>query len=145
MHRSRILVSGILAASVAMACGDVHAQGSAKTEAAPAVAAAPVKPVEAPFMKPLSRLANILGSVHFLRGLCGDEQAGLWRERMNDLLTAQSPAAPDREALVASFNNGYRAFASVYRRCTPAARLAASRYQKEGADLSRDIAARYGN
>lgn len=64
---------------------------------------------------------------------------------MNDLIATQSPNAVDKEILIASFNSGYRAFASVYRRCTPAARAAVARYQEEGAVLSRDIGMRYGN
>ena len=96
-------------------------------------------------MKPLTRLASILGSVHFLRQLCGDPDAGAWRDRMNDLIATQSPVEPDKRLLIASFNGGYRSFASVYRRCTPAARLAVANYQTEGAALSRDLSVRFGN
>ena len=104
-----------------------------------------VKPSNAPFMKPLGRLATILGSMHFLRGLCGDADAEVWRAKMDDILTAQAPNEADRRILVASFNQGYRAFASTYRKCTPAATVAMERYRQEGANLSREISARYGN
>ena len=96
-------------------------------------------------MKPLGRLSSILGSVHFLRTLCGDEHANIWRTKMSELLAAQSPSAADRQILVAAFNSGYRAFESTYRKCTPSARVAVARYQEEGATLSREISARYGN
>ena len=99
----------------------------------------------AAFMTEMSRLSSILGSVHFLRTLCGDENAGVWRQKMNDLIEAQAPNAADKEILIASFNGGYRAFESTYRKCTPAARLAVRRYQDEGVVLSREINARYGN
>lgn len=102
-------------------------------------------PSGAAFMKELGRLSAILGSVHFLRTLCGDENAGLWREKMNEMIEAQAPNAADREILVAGFNGGWRAFESTYRKCTPAARLAVRRYQDEGAALAREVAARYGN
>ncbi len=99
----------------------------------------------AAYMAPLSRLSSILGSVHFLRTLCGDSEAGIWRQKMSDLLAAQAPSEADRRQLVASFNSGYRAFEATYRRCTPAARLAVARYQNEGATLSREISTRFGN
>lgn len=113
--------------------------------AVPDAAATPGRASGAAFMKPLGRLSSILGSVHFLRKLCGDENANVWRTKMSDLLTAQSPSPADREILVAAFNSGYRAFESTYRKCTPAARVAVARYQEEGATLSREISARYGN
>ncbi|WP_281353058.1 TIGR02301 family protein [Aureimonas leprariae] len=152
MNRVRQFAIGSLVAALALAAtvGAPAAQTGAKSrkeEAAKAQEAPPppVNPSNAPFMKPLGRLATILGSVSFLRQLCGDENAGVWRERMNDLLRVQAPNAADKEILIASYNSGYRSFASVYRRCTPAARVAVGRYQDEGASLSRDIATRYGN
>ncbi|KQT88570.1 hypothetical protein ASG48_02370 [Aurantimonas sp. Leaf443] len=108
----------------------------------PAVETPTVAP---PYLGPLGRLSSILGSVHFLRKLCGDPQADLWRDRMSALLEAQKPNDTDRRRLVASFNGGYRAFESTYRKCTPSARLAVNRYQSEGATLAREIAGRYGN
>lgn len=110
-----------------------------------ATPAAVVRPSGAAFMKPLGRLSSILGSVHFLRRLCGDANADVWRQKMDEILVAQAPNEPDRQSLVAAFNSGYRAFESTYRTCTPAARLAVARYQEEGATLSREISARYGN
>jgi uncharacterized protein (TIGR02301 family) len=110
-------------------------------EAAP-IPAAPAAP--AAYMKPLERLSTILGSVHYLRSLCGADDAESWRERMNALLDTQKPSDSERRILVAHFNGGYRAFESTYRRCTPSAELAVDRYLKEGAKLSTEIATRYG-
>lgn len=107
--------------------------------------AASVRPSNAAFMQPLGRLANIMGSMHFLRGLCEADDAGLWRDKMNELIAAQNPNEADRRILIAQFNGGYRAFESTYRSCTPAASLAIRRYLDEGEQLSRDISARYGN
>ncbi|HEY9058355.1 MAG TPA: TIGR02301 family protein [Aurantimonas sp.] len=129
---------------------DLHAQtaetpaqeeGVVNAEETPAA----VVPSDAPYMKSLNRLASILGSMHFLRTLCGDPQAAVWREKMRELIEAQAPNDADRRHLVASFNSGYRAFESTYRSCTPAARVAVNRYQGEGATLAREIGARYGN
>lgn len=107
--------------------------------------ASTVRPSNAAFMQPMGRLASILGSMHFLRQICGDPQANLWRQKMDELLAAQQPNEADRRILIASFNSGYRAFESTYRTCTPAAEVAMRRYLEEGTTLSRDISARYGN
>ncbi|MCB8836031.1 TIGR02301 family protein [Aurantimonas sp. VKM B-3413] len=101
-------------------------------------------PSNAPWMKPLSRLASILGSMHFLRKLCGAEDANVWRDDMSKLIAAQAPNEADKRQLIASFNSGYRAFESTYRKCTAAARTAVNRYQTEGAVLAREIGSRYG-
>jgi uncharacterized protein (TIGR02301 family) len=64
---------------------------------------------------------------------------------MEQLLASENPS-PDRKArFVASFNRGYRSFDGVYVACTASATEAISRYMKEGEELSRDIATRYGN
>lgn len=99
----------------------------------------------APYMRPLARLSSILGSVHFLRRLCGDEDAEVWRDKMSEILATLAPNPADRQILTAAFNDGFRAFESTYRNCTPAARVALARYQGEGSTLSREISARYGN
>ncbi|MCE7029204.1 TIGR02301 family protein [Jiella avicenniae] len=110
-----------------------------------ATEAAPEPPGEAAYMQPLGRLAMILGSMHFLRKLCGDPQADVWRQKMQELIAAQDPAEAERKQLIASFNNGYRTFAATYRSCTGAARIAVNRYQQEGASLAREIGSRYGS
>lgn len=105
-----------------------------------AVAAGP----EAPFEQPLLRLAEVLGSLHYLRNLCG-ETGDTWRKEMEQLLTIENPAPDRRTRFIASFNRGYRSFDGVYVTCTGSATEAIDRYMKEGEALSRDIATRYGN
>lgn len=143
-----------LALASALHASDARAQPAPETaeettgepgEVGEAETASVERPSGAAFMQPLGRLANILGSVHFLRTLCGDEDADVWREKMNELIAAQSPNEADRRILVAQFNGGYRAFESTYRQCTPAADVATRRYLEEGAALSRQISTRYGN
>lgn len=107
-----------------------------------AVAQAPV--VEAPFEPKLMRLAEVLGSLHYLRNLCG-ERGNQWRDQMEKLLAAENPDPVRRTRFVASFNRGYRSFDGIYANCTPSATEAISRYMKEGEELSRDIASRFGN
>lgn len=142
----KALLGCLLAGWVVSGTAALAASGNAEQAAAEKAAPEPPQvPSNAPYMKPLSRLASILGSVHFLRQLCGDPEAGVWRDRMNDLIATQSPGEADKRLLIASFNGGYRSYASVYRRCTPAARLAVANHQTEGVALSRDLAVRFGN
>src|SRR5262249_41625078 len=101
---------------------------------------------EAPFDGALLRLSEILGGLHYLRGICNPTEGPKWRNEIRELITAEPPAGPPRRAhMMASFNRGYRGFQQVYRTCTPAADLAIRRYLDEGAKLSRDVTARYAN
>ena len=106
----------------------------------PALAAGP----ESPFEQPLLRLAEVLGSLHYLRNLCG-EAGDTWRKEMEQLLVTENPAPERRARFIASFNRGYRSFDGVYMSCTASATEAIDRYMKEGEALSRDVATRYGN
>ncbi len=112
-----------------------------------ATAAVPARPalaVEAPFEPGLMRLAEILGSLHFLRNLCG-EKGDRWRAEMEKLLESEKPDPERRARFIASFNRGYRSFNGTYTQCTASATEAIGRYMREGEQLSRDIASRYGN
>ncbi|WP_309084020.1 TIGR02301 family protein [Chelativorans sp.] len=109
-----------------------------------ALSLAPAGAQEAPYDAQLTRLAEVLGSVHFLRGLCG-EADGVWRAQMEALLKAEAPSEERRARLVAAFNHGYRSFAAVYTSCTDQAVRAIDRYMKEGEKLTSEIALRYGN
>jgi TIGR02301 family protein len=118
----------------------------AAQEAAPQ--ASPPVPAEekpAPYDLQLARLAEILGSLHYLRALCGDED-GNWRASMQELLESDTANEPNRRArLTAAFNRGYRSFAAIHTTCTEAARAAEERHRNEGATLAGEIAARFGN
>jgi uncharacterized protein (TIGR02301 family) len=99
----------------------------------------------APFDNDLARLAEIMGSLHYLRAVCGSNEGQKWRNEMQALIDAEVPEGERRRKIVASFNRGYRGFQQTYRTCTPAADLAIRRYLDEGAKIARDITARYGN
>lgn len=99
----------------------------------------------APYDHDLQRLAEILGALHYLRGLCGTNEGGKWRNEMQALLDAETPSGERRDRLTASFNRGYRGFQQTYRTCTPAADLVIRRYLEEGSKISREITARYAN
>jgi uncharacterized protein (TIGR02301 family) len=99
----------------------------------------------APFDGDLQRLAEILGSLHYLRGICGSNDGAKWRNQMQALLDAETPAGDRRTRMIAGFNRGYNGFQQTYRTCTPAATVAIRRYVEEGAKISRDLTARYAN
>ena len=99
----------------------------------------------APFDGDLQRLAEILGSLHYLRGICGTNDGPKWRNQMQALIDAETPSGDRRTRLIAGFNRGYNGFQQTYRTCTPAATVAIRRYVEEGAKISRDLTARYAN
>jgi uncharacterized protein (TIGR02301 family) len=99
----------------------------------------------APFDPDLLRLAEILGSLHYLRGICGSNEGQKWRNQMQALVDAETPGGDRRARMIASFNRGYRGFQQAYRTCTPAANTTIRRYLAEGSKISRDLTARYAN
>ena len=104
----------------------------------------PASAVDAPYEAGLLRIAEVMGSLHFLRNLCGDK-GDRWRQTMERLLAAENPDPERRARFIASFNRGYRSFESTYTKCTASATEAIGRYTVEGENLARDLAARYGN
>lgn len=99
---------------------------------------------EAPYEPQLLRLAEILGSLHFLRNLCGETDDG-WRRQMDALLQSENPEQARRARMVGRFNHGYAAFEQNYTVCTEAAIEAIRRYMSEGETLTRDVVGRFGN
>src|SRR5881275_2814061 len=99
----------------------------------------------APFDGDLQRLAEILGTLHYLRGICGTNEAAKWRNQMQALIDAETPSGDRRARMIAGFNRGYNGFQQTYRSCTLAASVAIRRYIEEGSKISRDLTARYAN
>src|SRR4051794_17205785 len=106
----------------------------------PAQAQAP-----APYDTNLQRLAEIMGALHYLRGLCGANEGQKWRNEVQALIDAEAPSGDRKSRMVASFNRGYRGFQQTYRTCTPAADLVIRRYLEEGSKIAREVTARYAN
>ncbi len=86
----------------------------------------------APFDGDLLRLAEILGTLHYLRGICGANEGQKWRAEMQALVDAETPSGARRSRMIASFNRGYNGFQQTYRTCTRPRRLAIRRYLEEG-------------
>lgn len=111
------------------------------------IAVAPLRAEEAaaPFDADLQRLAEILGALHYLRGICQANDGDKWRLKMQALVEAETPSGDRRSRMIASFNRGYNGFQQTYRSCTPAADTAIRRFLAEGTKISRDLTARYAN
>ncbi len=118
----------------------VAASAAQKVPPAPSPAAAPAPAYEADLL----RLSEILGAMHYLRGLCGANEGDQWRDQMEKLLDTEQPDDARRTRMVDRFNRGYDSYKSVYLSCTPAATEASDRYLDEGAKIAAEITARYG-
>ncbi|MGR6466174.1 TIGR02301 family protein [Rhizobium sp. PAMB 3182] len=135
----RLPVLFVLLASFAAPAA--FAAGKAAEQPAPAAPSPPP-----PYEDKLVRLSEILGSVQYLRSLCGTDKETNWRDSMQKLLDLETAGEPDRTAkLTAAFNRGYRAFAAIHTGCTPAAVKAEEQYRIDGATLATEIATRFGN
>ena len=99
----------------------------------------------APYDASLQRLAEILGSLHYLRTVCGANEGQKWRNEMQSLVDAEAPSGERRLRMIASFNRGYRGYQQSYRTCTPTADLVIRRYLEEGSKIAREMTARYAN
>lgn len=104
----------------------------------------PAEPAPAPYDRDLMRLAEIIGALSFLRGLCATSDAVEWPRRMSALMEAEGVTPGRRDRLAGAYNRGYRGYALTYRVCTPAATLAAGRFVAEGERLSQSLAGRFG-
>ncbi len=118
---------------------------SAQTGVDKEKAATPEGPVLiAPYDKKMMRLAEVLGSIHFLRELCQANEEQLWRNKMAMLIEAEKPRPARKTRLISRFNRGFGSYRHAYRNCTPAALLAVDRLMKEGVRLTSQITSRYG-
>jgi uncharacterized protein (TIGR02301 family) len=116
-----------LAAAAALACAAL---------AQPQVAS----PENRPYDDKLLRLSEILGAVHYLRELCGNNDGQLWRDRMKELMDTEGSSALRRAKLTRSFNNGYRSYSRTYNVCSQSAQTAITRFLAEGAEIAESLA-----
>lgn len=145
-HRFAIVAAITL--SCAAAPAGAQSQKAPSKQAPSATTAAPQTETEskpAPYDSQMMRLAEVLGSVTYLRSLCGATSDD-WRGSMQKLLDSDTASEPKRrERLTAAYNRGYRSFAAVHTSCNEPARMAEELYRAEGATLAAEIASRYGN
>lgn len=117
-----------------------QAQPPAQRPAEPPEPEAPSPPYEPQLLK----LAEIMGSLAYLRTLCGAREAQDWRERMAALLESEGRGPQRRERLASAYNRGFRAYAATHRTCSEGSQEASGRLASEGEKLARALAGRFG-
>jgi uncharacterized protein (TIGR02301 family) len=102
----------------------------------------PALAIDPPYQGQMERLAEIMGSLYFLQPLC---QPGLddWRNEMAELINLDQPDEDRRQRLAGAFNQGYTAYARLYRICTVSAAEALTRLLVEAEKTAREIHSRY--
>jgi uncharacterized protein (TIGR02301 family) len=107
-----------------------------KQPPAPAPAPQALPSDDKPYDSQLFRLAEILGTLHYLRELCGANEGQVWREHMRELAASEGTSALRRARLVESFNRGYRDYSRTYRTCTQPALVAIQRFIDQASTIS---------
>ncbi|MHB1110200.1 MAG: TIGR02301 family protein [Devosia sp.] len=102
----------------------------------------PALAIDPPYQEQMERLAEIMGSLYFLQPLC---QPGMedWRAQMAELISLDQPDEDRRQRLAGAFNDGYAAYARLYRICTVSAAEALIRLLVEAEKTAREIHSRY--
>jgi uncharacterized protein (TIGR02301 family) len=117
--------------------------GAAPPADAQSPTASPAPP--APYEGPLLRLSELMGSLHYLRGLCHAADAQEWRQRMVALLDSEADDEARRSRLAGAFNRGYRTFQQTYRSCNASAQTTIAAYVEEGRKITKDIGTRFAD
>ena len=146
MRRGVCLVGAF--AVVALTSGALAAPAAGKAATAPAPTpteqAAPTPAEPPPYEPQLLRMAEVIGTLSYLRDLCGDGDGATFRAKFASLLETEGNTPSRRETLAGAFNRGLRDYELTYRTCTPAAREIIARFLDEAARIARDVANRYG-
>ncbi|MEM7067805.1 MAG: TIGR02301 family protein [Pseudomonadota bacterium] len=130
---------------VYLAAGPVLSQTATDTENSEETPSQPkIRVLPPAYDAQMMRLSEILGSLHYLRELCGANEGQLWREQMQNLIVKEEPTPERKARMTARFNQGFRGFQETYRSCTAAALEANNRYIAEGEKLANEIPSRYG-
>ncbi len=66
----------------------------------------------------LTRLSQILGTIHHLRDICGANDGSLWRNKMIDMINAAKLDPDKRQALITHFNDAYYDARTGFPRCS---------------------------
>ena len=90
------------------------------------------------------KLAEIIGSLSYLRTLCETREAQDWRERMAALLESEGRSPQRRERLASAYNRGFRAYSATHRTCSDGTQEASARLAQEGERLAKALAGRFG-
>jgi uncharacterized protein (TIGR02301 family) len=126
--------AALVVAGATLVCAQT--QPGLRQQPAPAIAKPPPASEDRPYDNQLFRLAELLGTLHYLRELCGANEGQVWREHMRELVNSEGTNALRRAKLVESFNRGYRDYSRTYRACTQPALVAIQRFMDQATSLS---------
>lgn len=110
----------------------------------PPQAAPQTAPQIAPYEPQLLRLSELMGALHYLRGLCGFADAPVWRDKMNALIEGQALDDTGKARFAGAFNRGYRTFSETYRNCDEPAAKVIRAYLTESGAIIKDLDSHYG-
>jgi len=102
-----------------------------------AVASTPV--ASKPYDAELQRLSEILGALHYLRQLCGNDDGQTWRRHMQALIAAEGSSPLRRALLARRFNQGYRNYSRTYKSCTVTAKSAMNRFVSDAQTVAQTL------
>jgi uncharacterized protein (TIGR02301 family) len=136
--RAAVAAFALLALCSANAAAQQPAAKAAPAEASPPADAPP------PYEPQLIRLAGLMGALAYLRDLCGDKDAAAFHDKMTSLIELEGKTQARKDSLAGAYNRSFRDYEISYRACTPAAHEIISRFLRETARLTADIASRYG-
>jgi uncharacterized protein (TIGR02301 family) len=140
----RLAVAACAALASAADAAERHKDKPPVSLPAPAARPSPVPPPETKAYDPqLMRLAEILGALTYLRTLCGQKDADVWRGRMQALLDAEGNPPVRKEKLAGAYNRGIEGYRFAYRTCTPNAHVVIGRFLEEGQRIAKEVENRY--
>jgi len=120
------------------------AAATAKPAPAPPPTPSPTRVAPPPYEADLLRLAELMGSLAYLRDLCHDGDGAEFRRRIAGLIDADPRPQEEKDQLAGAFNRGFDGYRLTYRTCTSNARATIAAYLTESERLAKAVAARYG-
>jgi uncharacterized protein (TIGR02301 family) len=102
----------------------------------------PARAVDPPYQGDMERLAQMLGSLYFLDPLCQHDKVD-WRAQMQELINLDQPDDDRRQRIAGAFNDGYTAYARLYRVCTVSAAQSLNRLLSDAEATARNIQSHY--
>jgi uncharacterized protein (TIGR02301 family) len=119
-------------------------QAAPADKPAPAPAPSPARVEPPPYQANLLRLAELMGSLAYLRDLCHDGDGAEFRKRIAGLIEADPRPQDEKDQLAGAFNRGFDGYRLTYRVCTSNARTTIAAYLTESERLAKAVAMRYG-
>lgn len=143
MMACRLLIAVYLLLQTIFSPQQAAAQQKSTAQPAPVTQSSP-EPPASPYEPDLLRLAEIMGSLAYLREICAGRDAPDWHDKMAALLEAEGRTTARRERLSEAYNRGFKAYASIHRVCRASTEEASLRLAADGERLAKRLADRFG-